>query len=195
MPLSVRFIIIFFVSLLISACGGVTPGQMAATSGSVSKAGRATVVLSLNRAGKRCPQPSFTIGRKTGNTYEEVAGGILGNTMMGYEYYKAVSLPAGTYHIVQISCRDGNYVTSLGNSKLSPNKFVLVRDSIYLQSLASFTVTQTDKVVNIGYLEMLSFSQLAGITIKPMPPIALQQFQKTKPALASQAITRLMVKG
>jgi hypothetical protein len=184
-------------AVVCGACSGVTPGQVVSANYGASAGSLGTVVFAINRRGTVCPKPSVIFGRLEGAEFVKAGYAEMGNTMFGYEHAKAITMPPGEYHVVQVSCIDGRFISSLGKPKveqlIGPLK---TQSDKFERSFGSFKIERAGEVVNIGFIEMNQSGLFDGgppLSVKDLPPAAMTQLQSTNADLVNKMVSRPLV--
>src|SRR5450631_762220 len=161
--------------------------------------GKATVLFSSTISGLSCAEKRVVIGQAEGDGFRTVMQEKIDSGFGRGEGAAVVDLDPGTYHVVEVACRNGAYVVHAGANP--------VKDAVpwqaerWTRSLASFTLASGD-VLDAGELVITPVTvsgfgagingRKADIAVRPSPEGALAEIVRERPELAPRLHTSWM---
>ena len=161
--------------------------------------GKGTVLLSAAIEGISCAEKRFVLATADGDGFKTARVERIESTFDGGDGAAVIELAPGTYHVVQVTCRNGAYVVHAGtNPKQDAVPWLSER---WTRSLASFSVNSSD-VLDAGELALIP-GKVAGFTagisgrkaevsMRPSPERALAEIVRSRPELAPRLHTTWM---
>ena len=192
----------------LAGCSGYSPKSdfslptitpFGALSGAPSPEGKATVLLSSAIQGLTCAEKRVVLALADGDGFKTVRQEKIDSTFGGGAGASVIDLDPGTYHVVQVACRNGAYVVYAGANPVKGA--VPWQAERWQRSLASFAVAPGD-VLDAGELLMVPV-QVQGFgsgidgrkvdaAVRPSPEKALAEIVRARPELAPKLHTSWM---
>lgn len=169
----------FAAALVFGGCGAPAIDN-STTLASLSAAGKGGLVVRIDMLD--CSEATLVVGRKSGDTYQQTASIIQGDSYRtsGVAH---VELDPGDYHVLQVACKSGRTTNVLGKLSLGTSE----------QSFGRFEV-RAGEIVNIGLLKLIYMRPgVVHLAAGDIPEYEMSRFREQFPQLAAQMQTRLLV--
>jgi hypothetical protein len=176
-------VVALLVTLLLPACNAAPRLDAGLTPTALAKSNNAVVILVGTFSGETCGPYTMQLGQRVGDKLQPVKSFTFLNGETSGKNYPAVELPAGEYHVLELSCHPG---PSLGRERYG------YQTGPYEVSFASFKVA-AGEVVNLGSLVAVNVMQGAPyLKVVPIPSSALEPFARASPTVAAALVSRPM---
>ncbi len=198
----------FVLTATLAACSGYSPKSnftlpsvpfLASDSGAEGGDGKASVLLSASVAGLTCAESRIVLARADGDGYKTAQVLSINSQFGGGAAAVVADLTPGTYHIVDVACRNGNNVVSVG--AVAGNDMVPWKPEKWSRALASFALANGE-VLDAGQLTVTA-EQVKGFTtglsnrrakasVEASGTAALAEATRLRPELAATLHSSLM---
>lgn len=208
-------------SLALSGCSGYSPmsqfimpsfpGLGDSAPPPVDMQGKGTVALAASIDGMTCAESRVTLAREASDGYTTTGVYAIDSRFGTGKSAALVDLPPGTYHVVQVACRNGTKVVYAGDSGTAG--IVPWQGAHWRESLASFAVVAGDAVaageIVVVPAKVKGFStsvtgRAASVSVRQLDGAALGQLAgeraelaghlKSGPMLPSQGVKLALAK-
>ena len=161
--------------------------------------GKATVLLSSSIQGLTCAEKRIVLAQADGDGFKTVQQERVDSVFDGGTGAAVMELEPGTYHIVEIACRNGAYVVHAGTNP-APGA-VPWQAERWTRNLASFEVSPGE-VLDAGELVLTPAivsgfgggidGRKADLAVRPSSESALAEIVRARPELAPKLHTSWM---